>query len=264
MTRPGKTRLSALMVATAAVLLAACGGGDDEEALPSAETMCGSIGLQPKVLNGANCGQPERSSVILLNVVTDAGAGLCSGTLITPNKILTAAHCLPAGTRRVLAGLWRADGSVVGVAASRWAVHPQFQRTSNALVNDAAVIVLSRALPNPTMGVLLSEPSSAGQSVFVAGWGAPGFDLAVGFATLNRVNETSIGFTYTGALSNSCNGDSGGPAYRVVGGQPALIGITSSGTVAQCGEGDVSLFTNVQSPAVVNFIRAQAPEAAYR
>lgn len=263
MNRTGKTRLSALWVAAATVLLAACGGGDDDVALPSAETMCGSIGLQPKVLNGANCGQPERSSVILLNVVTDSGAGLCSGTLITPNKILTAAHCLPAGTRRVLAGLWRADGSVVGVAASRWVVHPQFQRTQSALVNDAAVIVLPRALPNPTMGVLLSQPSSAGQPVFVAGWGAPGFDLAVGFATLNRVNETSVGFTYTGELSNSCNGDSGGPAYRVVAGQPALIGITSSGTVAQCGEGDVSLFTNVQGPAVINFIRAQAPEAAY-
>ena len=43
----------------------------------------------------------------------------------------------------------------------------------------------------------------------------------------------------------------------------ALIGITSSGTVADCGKGDGSLFTNAQSPAVINFIRSQAPEAAY-
>jgi hypothetical protein len=48
-----------------------------------------------------------------------------------------------------------------------------------------------------------------------------------------------------------------------VGGQPALIGITSSGTVSDCGKGDGSLFTNVQGPSVINFIRSQAPEAAY-
>lgn len=262
MNRIGKGLMSTVAVAIAAVLVAACGGGDDA-ALPSAEAMCGSMGLQPKVLNGANCAAPERSSVILLNVITGTGTAVCSGTLITPTKVLTAAHCLPAGTRRVLAGRWSADGSVVGVAASRWAVHPQYQRSSSALINDAAVIVLSQALPNPTMAVLLSQPSSPGQPVYVAGWGAPGFDLAVGFATLTTVNETSIGYTYSGELSNTCNGDSGGPAYRTVGGQPAVIGITSSGTVSDCGKGDGSLFTNVQGPAVTNFIRSQAPEAAY-
>lgn len=262
MNRIGKGVMATVAAAAAAVLLTACGGGDDAS-LPSAESMCGSMGLQPKVLNGANCGTPERSSVILLNVATSSGTAVCSGTLITPTKILTAAHCLPGGTRRVLAGLWRGDGTVVGVPASRWAVHPQYQRSTNALLNDAAVIVLQQALPNPTMPLLVSQPSSPGQPIYVAGWGAPGFDLAVGFATLTTVNETSIGYTYSGELSNTCSGDSGGPAYRTVGGQPALIGITSSGTVVDCGKGDGSLFTNAQGPSVINFIRAQAPEAAY-
>lgn len=262
MNRIGKGWMATVAAAATAVLLTACGGGDDAS-LPSAESMCGSMGLQPKVLNGANCGTPERSSVILLNMATSSGTALCSGTLVTPTKIVTAAHCLPAGTRRVLAGLWRADGSVVGVPASRWAVHPQYQRGSNALVNDAAVIVLQQALPNPTMPVLLSQPSAPGQPVYVSGWGAPGFDLAVGFATLTTVNENSIGYTYSGELSNTCSGDSGGPAYRLMNGQPALIGITSSGTVSDCGKGDGSLFTNVQGPSVINFIRSQAPEAAY-
>lgn len=262
MKRAGKEWTGWVAAACAAALVAACGGGD-EATLPSAESMCGSMGLQPKVLNGANCAQPELSSVVRLNVTTASRSVVCSGTLITPTKILTAAHCLPADTLRVQAVVWRADGSVVGVAASRWAVHPQFQRSSTVLANDAAVVVMPSALPNPTMGVLLSQPSSPGLPIYVAGWGAPGFELAVGFATLSTVTETSIGFTYSGQLSNTCNGDSGGPAYRTPGGQPALIGITSSGTVKACGIGDSSLFTNVQSPAVINFIRAQAPDAAY-
>lgn len=244
--------------------VAACGGGSDADTLPSAAELCSSIGLQPKVLNGADCGQPERSPVILLNVVSRSGtAAVCSGTLITPNKILTAAHCLPEGTSHVLAGRWDADGTVVGVRASGWAVHPDYSAGTTALVNDAAVVVLPSGLPNPTMGVLVSEATSVGQSVFVSGWGAPGFELAVGFARLTKVNDTSVGYTYTGDLSNTCNGDSGGPAYRAVGDRQAVVGITSSGTVTDCGEGDDSLFTNVQGASVINFIRSQAPEAAY-
>lgn len=257
-----KQSVKVLCAALLTAMVAGCGGGDDPT-LPSAEAMCSTMGVSPKVINGANCAQPERAAVILLNVQSGSGTSVCSGTLIAPNKILTAAHCLPADTRRVLAGVWRADGSVVGEVASRWVVHPQFQRTSSALVNDAAVVVLPRAMPNATMPVMVSAATASGQGVYVAGWGAPGFDLAVGFTTLTGVNDTSLRYTYNGQLSNTCSGDSGGPVYRNVSGRAAVVGITSTGSAATCGDGEVSLSTNVQGPAVINFIRAQAPEATY-
>lgn len=252
-----------LMAASFSVIMAGCGGGDDSPQLPTAEALCSSIGLTPKVINGSNCSQPERAAVILLNVQSTTGTSVCSGTLIAPTKILTAAHCLPAGTSRVLVGVWGANGSVVGRPARAWAVHPQFARTNAALVNDAAVIVMSTPMPNPTMAVMVGATTSAGQGVYIAGWGAPGFDLAVGFTSLTAVNDTSLRYTYTGTLSNTCGGDSGGPVYRNSGGRPAVVGITSSGTASNCGDGEESLSTNVQSPAVINFIRSQAPEASY-
>lgn len=256
-----KRWMGGLMACMTALVLAACGGSDDSGASPQAQ--CNSIGTQPKIVNGTACGQPEQSSVILLEITSGGSVARCSGTLITPTKVLTAAHCMPAGGGDVLVGAWSADGTVVGVPASGWAVHPQFQRSTSVLANDVAVVFLPSALPNSTMGILVSDPSATGQSVFIAGWGEPNFELVVGSATLGLVNEVSVGYTYTGKLANTCSGDSGGPAFRSVGGRSGVVGITSSGTAAGCGKGDQSLFTNVQGGAVINFIRSQAPDAAY-
>jgi secreted trypsin-like serine protease len=247
-----------------ALLLGACGGGGgDEVSLPSAAELCGSVGVQPKIANGSNCATPEKTPVILLVVVAAEGnSNICSGVLLTPVKVLTAAHCVPAGTRRVAAAVWRADGSVTALNASGWVPHPGFAQISTGYVNDAAVVTLPGAMPNPTMPLLVSQPSSVGDSVFLSGWGGPGFELAVGFASLTTVNDNHVGFTYTGKLSNACAGDSGGPVYRAVGGRQGVVGLTSSGTVANCEVGDRSLFTNTQGVSVLDFIRSQAPGAA--
>lgn len=256
-----KRWMNCLLAGAAALVLSACGGGGDDDASP--QTLCNSIGTQPKVVNGTACGQPEQSAVILLQMRNGSGTSVCSGTLITPTKILTAAHCLPEGTSEVLAGAFSPDGSVVGIPASGWAVHPQFQRSTSRLVNDVAVVFLSSPLSNSTMGILVSEASAPGQSVFIAGWGQPGFNLVVGEAILGLVDEISVGFNYTGKLANTCGGDSGGPAFRSLGGRAGVVGITSSGTTPECGKDDTSLFTNAQGGAVINFIRSQAPDAAY-
>lgn len=257
----GKWRVC-LAVLVSALALMACGGGDGDSA-PGAQSLCNSIGAQPKIYNGTACAQPEAASVILLQMATPGGGVTCSGTLITPTKVLTAAHCLPGGTSQVLAGSWGADGSVAGVPASHWVVHPGFHETASALVNDAAVVFLSSPLPNTTMGILQSEPSAAGQQVYIAGWGLPSMGLVVGAATLGLVNDISVGYTFTGGGANTCGGDSGGPAFRSVGGRSGVVGITSSGSTADCGATDHSLFTNVQSASVIDFIRSQAPDAAY-
>lgn len=251
-----------LLAVSLPVLMTACGGGDGPE-LPTAQELCDSAGVNAKVVNGASCAQPERAAVVLLNVASSSGVSLCSGTMITPTKILTAAHCIPADTRRVVAGVWSANGTVTGRSARSWAVHPQYQRTSAALLNDVAVVVMPSPMPNPTMAVMANAKTSVGQGVFLAGWGAPGFELAVGFATLSGVNDNSLRYQYNGSLSNTCVGDSGGPVYRLVGGRAAVVGITSSGTSSNCGDNETSLSTNVQGSAVLPFIRAQAPEASY-
>ncbi len=242
------------------LLLGGCGGGDGDGV---SSTPCGSLGLSPKIVNGTNCASPELSPVVLLFVVNSAGGvASCSGTMISNDKILTAAHCVRGSVRRVVTPVWRADGSAAEMNARRWVAHPGFASTASGYVNDVAVVFLPSALPNPTMPLLVSEPSAAKQSVFFAGWGAPGFQLAVGTAVLDRVTTEQLAHHFKGAGSNTCGGDSGGPMYRQTGAGQGLIGVTSFGSTQTCGAEDFSVYTNLQSPAVQSFIRAQVPEAA--
>ncbi len=259
-------RPAVVVVLALALALAGCGGGDDDEVdavSPSAQ--CGSLGLTPKVTNGTDCTPEAASAALQLQIfIADGRTATCSGTLLTATRVLTAAHCLRGGVSRVVVTQFDAGGNATPVAARSWVLHPRFRDTSEGFFNDAAVLELSAALVNPTMPLLLSEPSASGQDVFFAGFGAPGFELAVGNARLSRVTADHVGFIYGGSESNTCPGDSGGPMYRLVNGQPALVGITSFGLRrrgrAVCQEGEDSRFTNTQTPEVLNFIRAQVPD----
>ncbi|MEX1168089.1 MAG: trypsin-like serine protease [Hydrogenophaga sp.] len=256
-------RLTGIAAAALVLTLSACGGGGGDEAtLPSAAELCNSAGVQPKILGGSNCANPSQSPVVQLVVVRGGNAFSCSGVMLMPTRVLTAAHCLPDGTQRVAAAVYGASGAAQLVRAQSWVRHPGYSESPLGLLNDAAVVTLGSAMPNPTMPLLVSSPSRKGNGVYIAGWGLPSGDLAVGFAVLSDVTDLQLQVTFNGNLSNTCVGDSGGPAYRAVGGRQGVVGLTSSGTARACGAADNSLFTNTQSPGILSFIRAQAPGAA--
>jgi secreted trypsin-like serine protease len=249
-------------VALSMALSACGGGGNDSVALPSPTELCASAGAQPKIFNGSDCANPQRSPVVQLLILEGGNPYTCSGVMLTPNRVLSAAHCFPAGAQRVSAVVNDANGVVGLVAARSWVRHPDYQENFSTLLNDVAVVTLSEAMPNPTMPLLVSSPSRKGDEVFVAGWGLPNSELSVGYAVLFKVTALQLEVDFKGQLSNTCVGDSGGPAYRAVGGRQGVVGLTSSGTARNCGEADQSLFTNIQDPGILGFIRAQAPGAA--
>ncbi|QCB47362.1 trypsin-like serine protease [Hydrogenophaga sp. PAMC20947] len=252
-------------MALTATLLAACGGGDgaSELVLPDANTLCSSVGVKPKIINGADCVQPESSPVVLvLSLGSEGQTQSCTGTMLTPTRVLTAAHCMLSGTQRMAVVQWQTNGNSALVYATAWVAHPGYTTNGDGLQNDAGVITLKSAMSNPTMPLLVSSTSTKGDEVFIAGWGDPGQSLAVGYARITKVTESHLGYVYKGQASNTCAGDSGGPAYRSAGGPVGIVGVTSSGSVDGCGDGDNSLFTNIQTPRVLDFIRAQAPGLA--
>ncbi len=180
---------------------------------------------------------------------------LCTGTLIAPNVVLTAAHCvaaLPAADLQVLFGSDVASGTGTLIAVDRTIVHPDYA----APANDIGVVVLAQPAPAiPPVAVRTSELSAAdvGTPVRIVGFGADELGAVdikrTGTASITTVNARD--FVIGAAPAMSCEGDSGGPVFITRNAIEELAGITSFGD-AQCKVSG----TNTRVDAYAPFIQA--------
>lgn len=203
----------------------------------------------------------------------------CTGTVVSPDVVMTAAHCLvndsealePPGGFSVTTGtLDPSQDPGQTYAASAVAIDPSFNPSVDS--SDAGVIVLATTTSAPP--VTLADAADAaelanplGVGIVIAGWGLTSEGATAEPATLQTAPMTTqtgfycsqhgadLGFDESSEFCAPgagtvavCNGDSGGPAFaQGAGGDEIELGMIDRD--AGCDPTQPSIFTSVDAVA---------------
>ncbi len=256
----GLVQLRALLVAVGALLGTACSDNLGES---------DAAGLRSAIVNGEISDETD-DAVVKVEASPEGGdASNCTGTMIAPNLVVTALHCVAYYT----GGRFRcnADGTLTStepqagelgalVSPDRIrilagvtpniepvAVGAQVFGTGATEIcrNDFAIVLLDRDLDFPVVPLRLERSVRRGQSMRVVGYGSTEAAMS---DVLRRyragVTVTDVGPDAFGQATSSaaprtvvlsegaCFGDSGGPAFSEETG--ALVGVYSLSVGSTC------------------------------
>jgi len=218
-----------------------------------------------KIINGSAPDAAEHDAVVGLHQLTSSSVYVlpfCTGTLITDDVVLTAAHCLDTarggGSFRTMRpsdlAIYVGDDPQADIvdhlyAVSETLIHPSYNR--RALTNDIALVRLSTPVTEAVTPVANLpaldgfSSSSVGETLNFAGFGETetgdsgvklqvdgtlgGLGCSVSGCPGSGDSSTQISYSQSFSTGGPCFGDSGGPAFVDRGGAAYVGGITSYG-----------------------------------
>ncbi len=178
-------------------------------------------------------------------IMSSYGGAVCSGTLIAPDVVLTAGHCIGMGSSVVLGStdLNQSGGEEIDIIQ-------QTEYPNSYNTYDVGLLKLAAAstiAPRPiASGCIRDNYTADGADVAIVGFGAIDQDGSVypdalyeAFTTIsdadcsNDIHGCNTAARPDGELTaggggiDSCNGDSGGPLYLLTDRGEFLVGVTS-------------------------------------
>ena len=238
--------------------------------------LAGSVPAQAIIIGGS--GTTVSAFPFMASVHQD-GLFLCSGTVIAPRWVLTAAHCVEGSGYAVRVGSTSRSSGGALIAVDSAIAHPDFNGSTFA--NDAGLLHLVSDAPVAPVTLAGSGDDNLeadGAPATLVGWGdiTPTLGLlAPDGMRRAQVNIVSDEFCFgetdsiaarttvcdTGFLQGQCNGDSGGAQLSATSGGYRQIGIISNSTILLCGYANPLLpeaSAEVNAPSIRSWISAIA------
>lgn len=274
--------LPVLPLLSLALLTVACSSGGVEGGLASENVS--TVGQ--RIVNGT----PSTSADDFVVRINIGGGGLCTGTMIAPNLVLTARHCVSNMNENSECGTFTSNmnptsftialGPNAGtgsVARGTKLFTETGTGTNSGCSHDIALIQLDKAVPGAKIAKVRLYALAVGEAARTVGYGESGNgNLTPGRYAKAGIKVDMVGpgnFTYKTKQNRSipvdvppgeivtgestCFGDSGGPLFD---GADNVIGVTSRGVDDSCIDRP-SIYSDTASHATL--IKNAATSAGY-
>ena len=198
------------------------------------------------IINGTDDTGDPGVVMVLAQVPNSMNASLCTGEVVSPHVVLTAAHCVDPATVGAGAQFVVFTGQILSMTSPKsdfltvqeTHFNSSFNSSSPQNGNDVGVVILASPTtiaPLPYNRAPLPQ-SMVGGAMRIIGYGITSASDTTGTSagTRRTAPDTLAAldkqFVYLQDGSHGiCEGDSGGPALMTIGGEERIVGVTSFG-----------------------------------
>ena len=205
------------------------------------------------IVNGKTVSKKNENSHSIVAIIADKddGQALCTGTIVSPEVILTAAHCVDESPKKlhIVFGVDVQQTTEKDIRyADKFVKHPNWNRHMPSGEGDLALIHFKGSLPAGYAPVTLADENlklKKGQKIFMLGFGVTDGETEVGSGKLRQTTSIIIEqqstneYVSDGTKSSVCFGDSGGPAFVKVDKAYFQWGVASSVLNKSCDEASI-------------------------